>query len=67
MEINGSDLMEMKAKALFSKNLSSCRYSRNWFYIHYEAIYGSIAGSGGMNDQLKGMALSYGALMSISQ
>ena len=38
------------------------------FKIHYETDFtGSIAGSGGMNDQLKGMALSYGALMSISQ
>ena len=36
------------------------------FTFIMKLIYGSIAGSGGMNDQLKGMALSYGALMNIT-
>ncbi|WP_411335834.1 ABC transporter permease [Ruminococcus gauvreauii] len=59
-------IMEMKAKALFSKNFIIMPVFAIGFTFIMKLIYGSIAGSGGMNDQLKGMALSYGALMNIT-
>lgn len=59
-------IMEMKTKALFSKNFIIMPVFAIGFTFIMKLIYGSLAGDGGMNDQLRGIALSYGALMNLT-
>lgn len=58
-------IMEMKIKALFSKNFIIMPIFAIGFTFIMKLVYGSIAG-GALNSQLKAMALSYGALMNIT-
>lgn len=66
--IHGNKLgavMEMKLKALFSKNFIIMPLFAVGFTFIMKLVYGAAA-QGGINDMLKAMALSYGALMSIT-
>lgn len=66
--IHGNKLgavMEMKLKALFSKNFIIMPLFAVGFTFVMKLVYGAAA-QDGINDMLKAMALSYGALMSIT-
>lgn len=58
-------IMEMKLRALFSKNFIIMPIFSIGFTFIMKLVYGAVA-EGGLTVQLKAMALSYGALMNIS-
>ena len=58
-------IMEMKLKALLSKNFIISPIFAIGFTFVMKLVYGSVT-EGGLDDMLKGMALSLGALMSVT-
>lgn len=58
-------IMEMKLKALLSKNFIISPIFAIGFTFMMKLVYGSVT-EGGLDDMLKGMALSLGALMSVT-
>ena len=60
-----SAVMEMKLKALFSKNFIIMPIFAIGFTFIMKLVYGAVSGEG-LNDMLRAMTLSYGALMNIT-
>lgn len=58
-------IMEMKLKALLSKNFIISPIFAIGFTFMMKLVYGSVT-EGGLDDMLKGIALSLGALMSVT-
>lgn len=58
-------VMEMKTRALFSKNIIIMPLFAAGFTFLMKMLYGSLS-ENGLTDQIKALALSYGALMNIT-
>ena len=58
-------IMEMKLKALLSKNFIIMPILAIGFTFIMKMVYGSVSGNG-LDNLLKGVALSFGALMSVT-
>ncbi len=59
-------VMEMKLRALFSKNFIIMPIFAVGFTFIMKLVYGSVMSEEGLTDQLRALALSYGALMNVT-